>query len=389
MCGDICPYQAIRYEKNKEGFAYPTVDAALCVECGLCEKKCPALHTKGRILEQAIQEMPSLEAYAIINLEEDVRAQSSSGGVFSVLAEDCFAKGGSVWGAAFNDAWTVHHTKATDTPSLLPLRSSKYAQSCMEGVYKQVKDELLAGKQVLFSGTPCQAEALMQYLGRPFDNLLLVDLFCHGVSSPGLFERYLEEVHADSHITSISFRDKSVGWERYGMCVQSDQGRYYAPYLKDPFLLPFCNAVSLRESCYTCSAKGYPRASDITLGDFWKVNMLDPTLNDQKGVSLVLVHTARGRAWIEALEAKDTVRVVPISQQDLVRLNGASGTPVKRPSGRDAFFAAAFSGSIRQAANQYAKTPLKQRVMSRLRKALVKMGIYEFARGLKKKLKKH
>lgn len=372
--------------RNNEGFFYPKIDDEVCTECATCEKKCPALTESGVPLGKCAFNDGKPSAYAIKGRDEKMRLESASGGVFPVLAKRFLSEGGIVFGAGFTENWVIRHKSIEQQSDIYQLQSSKYAQSDMTGVYEQVGKCLKAGRKVMFTGTPCQIAALHNYLGgRWSKEIIVIDLFCHGVSSPGLLEQYLKEtVPENEKIRSICFRCKESGWKKYNMRIEYGDDKVYSKvFRKDPFLSAFCRKASLRESCYRCSAKGFPRHSDLTLGDFWMVDRIFPDMNDKKGVSIVLANTNKGKLYLSSLKNDLEVREIP--EDVFSDIYQTSGTPVKRPAYRDAFFDLAENKSVQYAAEQLCKTPLNERLVSEMRMALVKLGIYDRLRRMKKK----
>lgn len=381
VCSDSCPFGAISMMKNTEGFFMPAVDEVKCVDCHICEKKCPALTENGGTLGKFI-ENGTVNAYVIKCNDDKTRFNSSSGGVFPVIAEKFISEGGIVCGAAFDEKWHVHHIFINSVEEIRNLQSSKYVQSDMLGIYSQVGELLKEGKKVMFTGTPCQTAALSNYLsGFDKDRLLLVDLFCHGVSSPGLFELYLKEIINTDKIESINFRYKGDSWERYRMRINYDDKVYSKPYTDDPFLLPFCRSVSLRESCYSCKSKGFPRHSDLTLGDFWMIDRIMPKENDHKGMSLVLVNTENGKTWINKLTDMTSVKNLPTNALRQYYMN--SGKPVIRPASRDVFFERLKTEKLCNVYKQVSKRPIKQRVITAIRNFATHLGVYGILKWLK------
>lgn len=384
-CMDVCRFQAIKMVQNEQGFYYPEIDDEVCTECNACEKKCPVLTETGVPLGRCSFTDGKPSAYAIKSLDEKIRFGSASGGVFPVLAKRFLSEDGIVFGAGFADDWTVQHKPIDKISDISQLQSSKYAQSDMMGIYKQVRKCLKAGRKVMFSGTPCQVAALHNYLGACWpEDIFVVDLFCHGVSSPGLLERYLNEMVPENEtIHSVAFRHKERGWEKYNMRIEYGDDKVYSkPFRKDPFLSAFCRKASLRESCYRCNAKGFPRHSDLTLGDFWMVDRIFPDMNDKKGVSIVLANTDKGNRLLSDL--KDDLEVREIPENVFSDIYHRSGTPVERPVYRDAFFDLVEKKSVSYAAEQLCKTPFMESIVGEMRMVLVKLGVYDWLRKLKK-----
>ncbi len=297
-CASACPYGCIAMAPDSEGFVRPAVDEKRCMDCGLCVKACPVLNAR------PTHGMP--RAYAAKNRNETIRAVSTSGGVFTLLAQQMLEEGGVVVGAAFDADFRVEH-QIIENPQLLPrLRGAKYAQSDVRGVFPRVKAFLAEGRQVLFSGTPCQVAGLKSYLGREEPGLLLVDMVCHGVPSPAVWESYLDWRSTQSgeglRPIAVNLRSKDHGWRAYSADIRWPYGKsYLGTRREDPFLRAYEGDLCLRPSCYRCANKGLTRCADFTLGDFWGVGEHVSSMDDDRGTSVVLVHSEKARQWWEKL----------------------------------------------------------------------------------------
>ena len=307
-CGQVCPQQCIHYRPDEEGFLYPEIDSARCIQCGLCERVCPMLDTT------PLPTPP--EAFACCNPNPSERKESSSGGVFFMLAEAVLEEGGAVFGAALNKEGVVEHICVERSDGLVRLRGSKYVQSRMGDCFKSAKQFLEAGRTVLFSGTPCQLYGLSRFLGKEYENLLAVDVVCMGVPSPGVWARYrlAREQAAGGKTVSVSFRDKSTGWRNYSLRMGFDNNTSYTElHQKDPYLSCFGRLLTLRPACHECRFKGENRRADLTLGDYWGIETLYPDMDDGNGVSLVLIRSVCGQAWIKRLQGKGLLcRLAPL-----------------------------------------------------------------------------
>lgn len=303
---------------DKEGFLYPVVDSVKCIDCGLCEKVCPVLHP--------VTNEPDPLVYAAINNNEAVRMQSSSGGIFTLIAEHVLERGGVVFGVCFDSDWNVIHDYTETKEGLAMFRGSKYVQSNVGNSFNQVKTFLDSGRAVLFSGTPCQVAGLKNYLRKPYSNLLTVDLVCHGVPSPEVWRKYLQEticnaygiknnkaaVNPGDYISDISFRAKDKGWKKYNVKIIFRDGKMeMMPFFENPYMNVFLSDLSLRPSCYACPAKLNNVQSDITLADFWGVNRINPDIDDDKGCGLILIHSKEKLDFLFSVDCK-------LFQQDLV-----------------------------------------------------------------------
>lgn len=298
-CANICAPGAITMQLDKEGFYKPVVDLKKCVKCGLCEKTCPweyeALNLNG-----STKDPKTVAAYA---LDEEIRLQSSSGGIFTILAEKVLNDGGVVVGVSQLSSTRFGHIVVDNKADLAKLRGSKYVQANVGTIYKDVRTLLKNGRKVLFSGTPCQVAGLYAVLGKAAasSNLFTVDVVCHGTTSVKLFEKYIEEFEkrTQSKVFSTHFRDKREGWRQFSLTsltrlVSGEEKKYSKNLNEDSFLQLFLNNLCLNKSCVECRYAKLPRIADISLGDFWNVSEVHPELNDDKGVSVVLLNTDHG-----------------------------------------------------------------------------------------------
>ena len=293
-CVQTCPKQCIAFSEDEQGFRYPFVDKDNCIDCHLCEKVCPFLNQN--------EKKKPLEVYAAINPDEDVRMKSSSGGIFTMIAEAVIAEGGVVFGAQFNMNWGVVHNYTETIEGLDTLRGSKYVQSIIGESYNQAKRFLNEGRKVLFSGTQCQIAGLNHFLGKEYDNLLTVDVICHGVPSPMVWRDYLSN-RTPNTITSISMKDKHKSWRNYNITFVFQNFVESKRTSKDAYMLAFIKNLSLRPSCFNCPAKNGKSNSDITLGDFWGIEHVLPEMDDDKGTSIVCANTAKGIKILKGLSA--------------------------------------------------------------------------------------
>lgn len=296
-CYNKCPFDAITMEYDKEGFQYPKVVIEKCTNCGLCQNVCPSIN--GVYTHET-----KPDVYAAWS-NNKLRKKSSSGGMFTIFAEEILERGGVVCGAAFDSEFKVEHIIAEKKETLEKLRGSKYVQSDTKRVYKKLEQILKTGRQVLFCGCPCQTAGLNSFLGKGFDNLLTIDLLCAGATSPGLFEKYKAQVHGDKEIVDISFRNK----DRYGwiasMTVKYKDGKVYKRARNnDPFYAYFLKNIASRPFCETCKFSKLPRQGDITLGDFWNIAKYKKVLDDGLGTSVVTINSKKGREVFEIIRDK-------------------------------------------------------------------------------------
>lgn len=287
-CVQACPKQCISFKEDEQGFSYPSVNEKDCIDCGLCEKVCPVLNQN--------EKRKPLKVYAAINPNEEVRLKSSSGGIFSMIAETVINEGGVVFGARFDENWEVMHDYTETIEGLEVFRGSKYVQSRIGNTYKQTRDFLKVGRKVLYSGTSCQIAGLKKFLRKEYENLLTVDVVCHGVPSPKIWKNYLCYINPKKEIiTYINMRNKSRGWSRYSYIIKTKCSVLYDDFAsKSLFLQGFTWNLYLRPSCYNCPSKSGRSYSDITLSDNWGAQESSPELYDDKGTSAVLINTENG-----------------------------------------------------------------------------------------------
>ncbi|MDC7294803.1 Coenzyme F420 hydrogenase/dehydrogenase, beta subunit C-terminal domain [Butyrivibrio sp. DSM 10294] len=301
-CAQVCPRNCIEMVADKEGFKYPVIDKKKCVDCHLCEKCCPSLNKMNKV--DAEEDTSKTDCYVARNQSTE-RLNSSSGGIFVLLAKKILSEGGVVFGAAFDSNWRVQQTECIDISDLDKLMRSKYVQSANNDSYKKAKEYLQAGRKVLYTGTACQIEGLKAFLGREYDNLFTADVLCHGVPSPKVWDLYVKELMAghSSKISSINFRDKSLGWHDYSFKATFEDGSELSrEYFRDPYMLLFIQNVILRPSCHFCKFKGFPRCSDITLGDAWGIEKKKPEMDDDKGTSVIICNSDKGMNLLEEIE---------------------------------------------------------------------------------------
>lgn len=292
-CEQICPQNAISMERDALGFSYPKVKTDLCINCGLCDNVCP-------IKKENETRIPS-KVYALKNKDLNKRKESSSGGVFSCLAYDVIKNGGIVYGAAFDKDWNVNHTRVDSVEDIDQLRGSKYVQSKLNDTFKQVKKDLKANRKVLFSGCPCQVAGLKSFLKKNYSNLTTVDVVCHGVPNPRIWEEYLKEEKdfEKSSIEKINFRDKSTGWKEYSFALtlkKNDSGQIYEKKIKawsHTYMQLFLHDFITRQSCHSCHFRNGKSGADMTLCDFWAVEQIHKEFFDDNGVSALLSYNSK------------------------------------------------------------------------------------------------
>ena len=363
-CYSICPKQCITMKADEEGFWYPVVNQDKCINCNLCKKVCPIINKPECISYDR-------KAYAMYNKNEDVRLQSSSGGIFTLLAEYIINNNGKVYGATFDDDFNVKHIGIDKLENISLLQGSKYVQSKIENVYKSVKTDLNNGRQVLFTGTPCQVVGLKSFFLLEYDNLILMDIVCHGVPSPLIWQKYLDELKKSykQNIQQIYFRNKDTGWKNYSIKIVFDKDIYKKIGLNDVYMRGFIGDIYLRPSCYSCKFKGIERISDITVADFWGIQNVKPKMDDNKGISLVVIQSEKGKAIFE--KVKENIEFVNVNINESLKYNPSALKPVTYNVKRDEFFAElSMNKNIEELIKRYTKRNIVQRIKMKIKRLI-------------------
>lgn len=330
-CVSVCKKNCITIKHDHEGFLYPEVDKSLCTNCGLCEKMCQALNP--------IVSYNEPKTYACYNNDEQSRATSSSGGIFTLIATEIINRGGVVFGAAFDDEFNVKHISIKDIKDLSQLKGSKYVQSTIGNSYTEAEAYLKNNIPVLFTGTPCQIDGLLHYLNKDYENLYTQDIICHGVPSPKIWQKYIKfrEDKAGSKAENIFMRNKKYGWQTYSILFEFTNGTIYDKiFSEDLFMQGFLSNLYLRPSCYDCKSKTLNRNSDITLADFWGIESMHPDMFDNKGTSLVFVNTKKGHTLFDNISDKLILKESCVT--DAIVHNPSANKSSAEPTERKRFF---------------------------------------------------
>lgn len=334
-CKEICPVHAIVFEIDNEGFWYPKVDRVSCVRCGGCIHVCPAL--KKHYAAKDIRKEPNV--YKAYHKEKKIRYRSTSGGLYYALAKSLLDQGGYIVGCVYKEDFSsAYHYASNSEEGLKRIMCSKYFQSDTEGIFEKVRGLLVSGQKVLFCGTPCQISALYGFLRKEYENLYTVDFICRGINSPLAYSKYIEELKDKYHsqIEEVHFKDKSHGWTNLGTRVQFQNGKkYYKNKYYDPWVNGFITGnLYMRPCCAVCKYKGFPRISDISMGDFWGLSF--SAEEEKLGVSVVLVNTEKGDALFQM--AGEVLYVEERSLLEAVEGNPALVYPVQSNPARKEFF---------------------------------------------------
>ena len=307
-CHNSCEH-SISMKYNKEGFLVPSIDKGTCKKCKKCERVCPALE---RINETGITTIPDFDTYVGYCKDDNIRKNSTSGGIFSLLAKNYVKNNGIVYGAAFDKDFHVKHIRATTIDDIKRISSSKYVQSEIGLILREVERDLKEGKKVLFSGCGCQIAGLKKFLGLEYENLLTVAIVCHGVPSPQIWDKYISKYKG---VKKVEFRNKEKGWEQHKFKIKTSEKEYVWSDLDNEYMYAFCKDINIRKSCYDCKYKSYKSESDLMIGDAWGIKKCKRKLFDDKGVSIIITYSQKGKDIISSLSNE-----VCLEKEDSVEL---------------------------------------------------------------------
>lgn len=355
-CANVCPKHCIDMNADEQGFLYPNVDTKKCIDCGLCEKVCP-------VINQSNPSKP-IKVYAAKNTDEEILKQSSSGGIFTLLAEKIINDGGIVFGAKFDAEWNVVHSWTDTIDGISDFRGSKYVQSTIGNTYSQAKEFLEQGRYVLFSGTPCQIAGLKKFLRKEYDKLITAEVVCHGVPSPKIWNEYLNSLQIID-IGTISHKDKRTGWRSYSFSIRDKDGKliYTEKASENKYLSAFIRNLTLRPSCFSCPSKSGKCLSDLTLADFWGIEYLLPHMDDNKGTSFICVNTQKGIEIINQIN----IKLDDADYKKSIQYNLCIEKSVNQPAAREKFWEDYMINGIK-ALPQIRKENVLKRIIKRLLK---------------------
>ena len=348
-CANVCSKSAIKMQEDEKGFLKPIIDKDLCINCGLCDKTCP-------IFNYGCHNVEIPNAFAVINNDEETRLKSSSGGVFSLFASKIINDGGVVFGVIYDEDMKVCHSKAETIEELEKMHGSKYVQSDLKFTYKEVKQYLEEGKKILFSGTPCQIAGLKSYIKKDYENLLSLEVLCHGIPSRKVFELYkkefMQEKNDSGKILNINLRSKVNGWKPNLCTTTTTTTIYHEKAENDYFMRAFLSNLNINDSCLNCKFNTLPRVADITIGDFWGVDNYDKSLNDNKGTSIILINSGKGQESFDKIKCDCIYKSVPLNF--VIKYNPNIISSSKPHRNRDKFFRGIAKGyTLESCINKY------------------------------------
>ncbi len=334
MCGDICPRNAIKYKINEEGFEEPEVDYSKCIKCGLCTKKCPVLNEK--IFKKEIPEV-----YSAWIKDDDIRLKSTSGGIYYAIAKKFIDNDGYIVGSVYSEDYKeAYHIIGSNDEDLNKIIGSKYFQSSAKGIYTKIKKLLEKNEKVLFCGTPCQSAALQSFLSKEYDNLYIIDFICRGINSPLAFRKHIEELENlyNSKVKLVQLKNKKTGWQSLATYAEFENGKtYHQDRNTSPWVKGFVESGGLfiRNSCYSCKFREFPRISDITIGDFWGIQGMKSE-DMFKGISSVMINSSKGNKLFDMI--KEDIIYERKNLDQLLAGNPALLTDPIKNQNRDKFF---------------------------------------------------
>ena len=362
-CVNACTSNAIHLTKNYLDFQYPEIDFNLCVRCNKCEKACPVIGEKNN------PEKGFPVAYAAKSKDDSVRLRSSSGGIFFELASQVIDNGGYVCGAIFDEHFHVKHIVSNKHDDLSRMMGSKYAQSNVEYSYREIRNLLEQGKKVMFSGCPCQVAGLRTYLGRRYENLFLVELICHGIPSDMMLQTYIgmQEKKYGAKLKKLEFRNKAKGWHNSAVRMEFENKRIYCePMVYDTFMQGYFKGISLKESCYSCMFRNFKSESDITIGDFWGAEIELPSIDDNKGISAILVNSREGMDILD----RCNLALTPANVETIIKYNRNLLCSAAPNPQRSSFYASADINGFEKAIQRYLEESTIQKLKRQSRYAL-------------------
>lgn len=377
-CSSVCPKKCIKMVVDAEGYYYPQVETEHCIDCHLCEKVCP-------LLNEIDFDGYTTKAYAVQHIDDKIRKDSASGGAFTAFAVKILELGGIVYGGAFDEEFHVRHIRIEQLNDLWKLRGSKYVQSDMKDNYNLVKNDLKNGKLVLFSGTPCQVAGLVKSLRGlyPTDKLFLVDLVCHGIPSPHLWNIFVGKLKKKyGNLLYASFRNKHFGYAGSTMAMKFEHGKMrYLERDVQFYKKLFFDDINSRPSCFQCHFKTIKRISDFTIFDCWHVNKVSADMDDDKGATWVFIQSAKGEEFFESI--KPMVKSVEASVEKAVELDGKLAVSCPKPNPRRAeFFEDAQKLEFNELLEKYFPMTWKKRLVNMVKPIFARVGFIKVLKRL-------
>ena len=360
-CYSICPVSCISMQCDKKGFEYPKVDESICIQCGKCKKVCPFINI--------FKPLKPIKCYATVNENMEERIKSSSGGIFIAMAKNIIKNDGIVVGAVFDENLNVVHKCASTIEEVYPMMGSKYLQSSIQNVLKEVRTFLKLGKKVLFTGTQCQIAGLNHFLETNYPNLITIEVICHGVPSPSVWNSYLLSLNLKEDRSKVKcyFRDKESGWKSFSLKILSDKIHFNESHKVNLYMRAFLSNYSLRPSCYNCKSKGGRSNADITIGDFWGIKEFYNNKEDDRGISAVIIQSDKGNLFYTNIEG---LLMEEVEYSEILSGNLSLESSVRAPKLINKFWDLYFSKGLNIAIKKVSTRPLYKRIGSKLKNIL-------------------
>lgn len=363
-CYNICPKSAITMEEDSEGFMVPVIDQAQCIDCGHCRKVCG--------FKQGItNKLDNQAVYAVKRKNSFRRMESQSGGAFSAVAESFLKQNNIVYGVSMDESLNAVYTRISSHDELKKLKGSKYVQAIVGEIYADVEKDLKEKKTALFGGTPCHVDGLLYYLKAKkidINSLYTYDLICHGVPSPKLFKDYIKLTEAEyqSKVVSFNFRDKMFGWHGHKTSMVLMQSN--KKIISENYVNLFYSHLELRSSCHKCLYTNINRISDITIADYWGIEKIHPEFDDNKGCSLMILNTEKGKALFDII--KSEIDCIATSVEQCMQPNLQQ--PTVCPGNRDIFWKEYYEKGFEYVAKKYCQYDISKDYIYSYRKKLFK-----------------
>lgn len=367
-CSSICAHNAISMQHDEYGHIYPKVDLNACTDCGLCEKVCPLLH-KDRLPKD--DDLEHLPVKAVYNRDSEVRKRSTSGGTFSLLAEYVIAQGGIVCAARFDEHYHIHHAFFDNMDDIDAFRGSKYAQSDLSDVFRQIK-AYLKSRPVLFVGSPCQVAGLKSYLIKEYDNLYTCDFICMSISSGKMWDEYISQYQSAHPVKRIFFKDKRNGWHKgdWRMLIEDNEGEHLCSANDNPYFWAYLQHYSARPSCFDCAVRHCRHVSDFTIADCWGIDKINPSFDDNKGCTTLILQSEKSKVVFDAI--KDKTCYTDFGIQNVRIYNKHIENQAAKPQDYDSFCEAYKQAGFMRAITPFWEKQYKTSVLQKVKKFIKK-----------------
>ncbi len=368
-CFNACNHKAISMQHDEYGQLYPVVSLKLCTDCGLCERVCPLLNQEGTSVDENLD---TLVVKAVYNRDEEVRRRSTSGGTFSLLAQYIIGTGGIVCAARFDEHYHIYHSFFDNMDDIDPYRGSKYAQSDLQNVFRQIKN-LLKSRLVLFVGTPCQVAGLKSYLIKDYANLYTCDFICMSISSGKMWDEYITNYQERNSVKRVFFKDKRIGWHRsdWRMLIEDEDGEHLCKGRENPYFYSYLSHYSARPSCFHCVFRHCRRVSDFTIADCWGIESVNPEFDDNKGCTSLILQSEKGQRVFD--EIKEYTHFIDYNIENVRQYNKHIEHQAAKPEGYEHFCEDYHLHGFMYATNKVMHKYNNQNFFNRIKRIIIKL----------------